>query len=237
MPAGAFICYNTNCLWVWLQWIEMTSSEMRGWGAKRGSRKWKCQKKKGWRKWETERSFRPHNVCFLSAAHLRTERDSIVRPSSQGFLSGVSEGQFVAQACWGAPQEDNLSRSILWPQFPAQQNHQLCVRAAHRLVHFLKFMSQSFSQKSSRKPPFLIFKFFVSIYLFFTDLRIYVSLLSLVLSLHLDFIQTWARQPAFPRCRSLGCFLCLRCLGKAAFLSPPCAFHINHMSIFQPRIM
>lgn len=72
--------------------------------------------KKSGRKRETERSLRPHNVCFLfvsSVQHiLRLEKDSIVQASNEGFLSGAVEGQLVAKPRCAAPQEDNLSRSL-----------------------------------------------------------------------------------------------------------------------------
>ncbi len=71
------------------------------------------------------------SVRLLSVVCLRLKKDSIVWTSSDGFLSGAAEGQLVSWPCCGAPQEDNLSRSLLRPLFPAHQNHQLCFRTAH----------------------------------------------------------------------------------------------------------
>lgn len=67
-------------------------------------------KKRTGRKQGTGRSLRPHNVCFLSvpSARLRLKKDSIVRTSSEGFLSGDAEGQIVARPCCGAPKQQKL---------------------------------------------------------------------------------------------------------------------------------
>lgn len=74
---------------------------------------------------------------FLQRSHLTLEKDSIVWASSEGFLSEDVEGQLVARPCCEAPQEDNISRSLVWPQFPFQQNDQLCDWAACRPAFWL----------------------------------------------------------------------------------------------------
>lgn len=77
------------------------------------------REKKSRRKWGTERSLRPHNVCFLSVSSvwpiLGWRRNAIVRTSIEGFLFRAAEGKLVARPRWEAPQEDNLPRSLCWP--------------------------------------------------------------------------------------------------------------------------
>lgn len=61
-------------------------------------------------------------------SYQRLEKDSIVRTSCEALLSGAAE-----EPRCGAPQEDDLSRSLLWPRFPAHHNDQLCDWAVCRL--------------------------------------------------------------------------------------------------------
>lgn len=79
-------------------------------------RKWKCQRKKrSWRKRETERSLRPHNVCFLSVSSVWSisggRRTLLCRRLARVFCL---ERQLVARPCCGGRRPIWVTRITDW---------------------------------------------------------------------------------------------------------------------------
>ena len=160
------------------------------------------------------------SVCPLSEACLTLKKDSIVRTSSEGFLSEAAEGQLVARPCWGAPQEDNLSRSLCWPLLPAHQNHQLWDRAACRLFRLLISHPDALTHIALSLISiwcFIPHRSFLS--LSSSQCRIDVSSTPSYLSppwVHLTMSQAGC---TLPHHWTLGCFLCLQYFGKTEVTS------------------
>lgn len=121
----------------WMENRRMKMSRRMSAGSKnvRGKKKEEEWEEAGdWEIFETTQCLL--SVCLISVAHLKTGEGLHCATIQWGFLSRAVEGQLVARPCCGAPQEDNLSRSLFWPQFPAQQNDRLSDRA-RILITFL----------------------------------------------------------------------------------------------------
>lgn len=182
------------------------------------------REKKSWRKRETERSLRPHNVCFLSVSSvwpiLDWRRTLLCGRLARVFCLELLEGQLVARPRCGAPQEDDLSRSLLWPRFPARQNHQLFPNCSSQACVLISAFQPAFFPVAICLTHLFSPLVFYSSSAFAPSLPSpphsagFMSLLPLLISPHLEFIDHEPGKPALPHWWSLWYFLCLRCLGK-----------------------
>lgn len=214
------------------------------------SRKWKCQRKKELEEAGDREIFETTqcllSVCLVSVVHLRLKKDSIVRTSREGFLSGGTVSGTTM--LWSTTGRWPIKVTLYWPRFPAHQNHRSCGRAAHkRYVLISAFPTLTLHLNSRPNRRFFIGTDLINLFslLVFCSLSAFTLLLTvqdlcvfslpLHISPHLEFIQ--AGDPALPHDWSLRCFLCLRYLGKAEVRLLPRAFNVSHMRYFQPLMI